>query len=91
MNIIIIYGDVMKLSDQKAGFLGRVLSLSTMPALMRKKTLSLGILPNTDIELIRFAPLGDPIQVRVRGFDLAISKAIAEHIILSQQHCESCK
>ncbi len=79
----------MKLSDQKTGFLGRIFSLSTMPALMRKKTLALGLLPNTEIELIRFAPLGDPIQVRVRGCDLAISKKIAQHIVLFKDPSES--
>lgn len=73
----------MKLSQQKIGFKGKIISFDLMPVLMRKKVLALGLVPNTEIQVIRFAPMGNPMHVRVRGTDLAISKNIAEHIIIT--------
>ncbi|KOY85690.1 hypothetical protein AD998_05570 [bacterium 336/3] len=44
------------------------------------KTLEMGMLPNTTIEMIGVAPLGDPICVRVLETLLSIRKSEAEHI-----------
>ena len=40
----------------------------------------MGMLPNTPVSVIRVAPLGDPLQVRVRGVDIALRKQLAESI-----------
>jgi Fe2+ transport system protein FeoA len=42
----------------------------------------LGFTPGQRVDVIRFAPLGDPIQVRVRGFDVALRRAEARRILL---------
>lgn len=39
---------------------------------------SLGLVPGTSFVLLRAAPLGDPIEIRVRGFSLAIRAAEAD-------------
>jgi|JI8StandDraft_2_1071088.scaffolds.fasta_scaffold01587_8 ferrous iron transport protein A len=44
------------------------------------KTLEMGMLPNTIIELVGIAPLGDPICVKVLETLLSIRKSEAEHI-----------
>jgi len=41
------------------------------------RLMELGLLPGTDIELVRFAPLGDPIDIKVRGYHLSIRKTEA--------------
>lgn len=41
---------------------------------VRKKLLSFGVTPNTIIEVIRVAPLGDPIEIKVRGYMLSLRK-----------------
>lgn len=41
---------------------------------LTKRLLALGCIEGTEIELKRIAPLGDPIIVNLRGFDLAIRK-----------------
>ena len=41
---------------------------------VRKKLLSFGLTPETSLEIIRTAPLGDPIEVKVRGFLLSLRK-----------------
>lgn len=40
----------------------------------------MGILPDTEIRLIRRAPMGDPLQVEVRGVSLAVRENIAAQI-----------
>jgi len=41
------------------------------------RLLEFGLLPGTEIELVRYAPLGDPIDIRIRGFHLSIRKSEA--------------
>ena len=41
---------------------------------LTKRLLALGCIDNTEIEVRKIAPLGDPIVIRFRGFDLAIRK-----------------
>ncbi len=42
----------------------------------------MGLLPGTRITLVRTAPLGDPIEIQVRGYRLSLRKSEAEHILL---------
>lgn len=49
---------------------------------LAKRLLALGCIDNTEIEVKKIAPLGDPILVRFRGFDLAIRKSDAKNISL---------
>lgn len=41
---------------------------------LRKKCLSLGLLKGTLFKIIRVAPLGDPIQINVRGYEITIRR-----------------
>ena len=41
---------------------------------MMQRLLEMGLTPGTELELVRVAPLGDPIEVRVRGYLLSIRK-----------------
>lgn len=50
---------------------------------LTKRLLALGCIEGTEIELKRIAPLGDPIIVNLRGFDLAIRKKDAKNIFLA--------
>lgn len=49
---------------------------------LTKRLLALGCIDNTEIEVRKIAPLGDPIVIRFRGFDLAIRKKDAKNIKL---------
>lgn len=40
----------------------------------------MGLLPGTKIKLIRWAPLGDPLEIKVRGYNLSLRKQQADHI-----------
>ncbi|GAL05426.1 ferrous iron transport protein A [Photobacterium aphoticum] len=70
----------MKLSDMSCGVEGVVTGMSGLTSATRKKLMVMGVLPNTPISVVRVAPLGDPLQVRVRGVDLALRKTLADSI-----------
>ena len=44
------------------------------------RLLEMGILEGTEIEVVRLAPLGDPIEIELRGYHLSIRKSEAEQI-----------
>jgi len=50
----------------------------------RKKLLSLGLTRGTEIQLVKYAPLGDPVEILVRGFHLSLRKEEAEIILLEE-------
>lgn len=50
---------------------------------LAKRLSALGCIKGTKIKLKRIAPLGDPIVVSLRGFDLAIRKKDADNIYLN--------
>lgn len=74
----------MKLAELKSGMAGRIVSLAYVPVMTRKKLLAMGILPKTQVQLIRVAPMGDPLQIRVRGCDIAIRVSTAQQIEIEQ-------
>ncbi len=46
------------------------------------RLLEMGLLPGTVVEVVRLAPLGDPMDLKVRGFHLSLRKKEAAHIIV---------
>jgi ferrous iron transport protein A len=55
-----------------------------VPAEHRGRILEMGLLVGTPVELIRFAPLGDPVEIKVRGYNLSLRKHEAEQILVRQ-------
>lgn len=51
-----------------------------LPPSQRPRLLEMGLLVGTPVELIRFAPLGDPVEIKVRGYHLTLRKHEAELI-----------
>jgi len=43
-----------------------------LPASQRLRLLEMGLTMNSTVEVIRFAPLGDPIEIKVRGYHLSL-------------------
>ena len=66
-------------ADDEDGVKGRVAFVSGGGPL-RKRLLDMGLTPDTDIEVVRVAPFGDPIQIRIRGYCLSLRKSEAEHV-----------
>ena len=53
-----------------------------LPPESRPRLMELGLVPGTSVELVRFAPLGDPVEIRVRGYHLTLRKHEAEQILV---------
>ena len=43
----------------------------------------MGLLTGTPITLVRTAPLGDPLEIKIRGYHLTLRKSEADHIFVS--------
>ena len=69
------------LADLKPGERGVIASFDGDVEMMQR-LLEMGLTPGTELELIRFAPLGDPLEIRVRGYQLSIRKENAKRIRL---------
>ncbi len=49
---------------------------------IRRRIMDMGITKGTDIYVRKVAPLGDPIEVTVRGYELSLRKGEAENIMV---------
>lgn len=45
-----------------------------------RRLMDLGLIRGTTVQVVRRAPLGDPLEVKLRGFMLTLRRAEAEHI-----------
>tara|TARA_B110000858_G_scaffold198514_1_gene265991 strand:- start:4237 stop:4500 length:264 start_codon:yes stop_codon:yes gene_type:complete len=82
------YKEVMSnttLSTAKSGDRCVVLEIASEPAELKSRLYSLGIIPGSLLELLRFAPLGDPMQVKVGGSFISIRKSEAAIITVDIQ------
>jgi ferrous iron transport protein A len=70
----------MNLSELKEGQSAEIKALNGLSGDVRKRLMIMGLLPNTVVKVIRRAPLGDPLQVEVRGVSLALRENIARSI-----------
>ena len=53
-----------------------------VPPEHRGRLLEMGLLVGTPVELVRFAPLGDPVEIKVRGYHLTLRKHEADLIFV---------
>ena len=61
----------------KMGSKGRITGVQAGEPLYRGRLISMGLLPGTEFTVTRIAPLGDPIEITVRGFALSLRKSEA--------------
>ena len=53
-----------------------------LPVESRPRLMEMGLLVGTRVELVRFAPLGDPVEIKVRGYNLTLRKHEADQIFV---------
>ena len=71
----------MTLKELNPGESGTVKSIGEK-GVMRRRLMDMGVTPGVSIKLIKIAPLGDPIEVNIRGYALSLRKSDAEQIIV---------
>ena len=73
------------LSQASSGDRCVVLDIASEPAELKSRLYSLGIIPGSAVQLLRLAPLGDPMQLKVGGSFVSIRKSEAEIISVEIQ------
>lgn len=71
----------MTLRDLKPGQSGKVTSIGEKGP-MKRRIMDMGVTPGTVIKVIKVAPLGDPIEINIRGYELSLRKDEAQRIIV---------
>ena len=51
---------------------------------LRCRFLDMGLIPGTKVKVLKLAPMGDPIQIHLRGYDITIRKEDGEKIVLKE-------
>ncbi|MBK1716266.1 FeoA family protein [Thiocystis violacea] len=62
------------LKEFVVGDRGRVLGFLSGGGAYRRKLLSMGLTPGATLEVVRVAPLGDPVEIRVRGTSVSLRR-----------------
>ena len=70
------------LGDLSPGDHARVGAVACAPR-VRRRLLEMGLLPGTELVVVRRAPLGDPIEVRLRGYSLSLRRSEASGVEVS--------
>ena len=73
---------MMTLTDLPIGENARVTAVNGTGGITRR-LMEMGVIPGVAVEVIKMAPFGDPIEVRVRGYSLAMRRSEADAIEVS--------
>ncbi len=71
----------VRLSQMLAGQSGQVAELKGQADICQR-LLEMGITRGITLEVVRFAPLGDPIDIKLRGYHLSLRRKEAEAILI---------
>jgi ferrous iron transport protein A len=63
---------------------GTVEHVESKSSTIKQRLLEMGLTRGTAVEMIRFAPMGDPIEISVRGYRLSLRRIEAESVIVLQ-------
>lgn len=84
---------ICNLSDLEVGQKGKVIRLKIIDKKIRRHLLDMGITRGTVIEIKKIVPMGDPIDIKLRDYELCIRKADLKQIeverIDSNEHSTS--
>ena len=70
------------LNPGESGVIVRIAAISPR---VRQRLLEMGLTKGTSVKVVRLAPLGDPLEISIRGYRLSLRRDEAESIILEQQ------
>ena len=73
----------MTIDDLQIGQQGTIHTVGGEGAL-RLRFLDMGLIPGTKVRLKKVAPMGDPIQIQVRGYELTIRREDAKMITIEE-------
>lgn len=59
-----------------------VIKLVKGEGVVRRRLFDMGVTPGAEVELVKKAPLGDPLEYRIRNYALTLRKKEAENVIV---------
>lgn len=76
----------MKLDTLEIGKDAVVASVASDDQALRQHILDMGLTPGTEVTMMKYAPMGDPLEIRLRGYELTLRKDDAARIELVDVH-----
>lgn len=75
----------MNLGNLKPGEQGRIVRLDSSIGPIRRRLMDMGVIPGELVRVEKIAPMGDPIEVKVKGYKLSLRKGEARGIEIEVQ------
>ncbi len=76
----------MRLDELEIGKDAIIASVESDDAALRQHILDMGLTPGTEVTMMKLAPMGDPMEIRLRGYELTLRRADASRIELAGIH-----
>jgi ferrous iron transport protein A len=73
----------MTLADLEKGKSRKVVSVRGEDVVTRR-LMEMGVIPGVSVRMVKSAPFGDPLEINVRGYSLALRRNEAESVLLEQ-------
>mgnify|MGYP000246522823 CR=1 FL=1 len=70
----------MRLDELEIGKDAVVAQVSSDDAALHQHILDMGLTPGTEVTMVKYAPMGDPLELRLRGYELTLRRADAARI-----------
>lgn len=70
----------MNLSNLKPGEQGQIIRLESSIGPIRRRLMDMGVIPGELVRVEKVAPMGDPIEITVKGYSLSLRKGEARGI-----------
>jgi ferrous iron transport protein A len=74
----------MSLKNLVVGDTGKIVGFEQSGKAFRKRLLAMGLTPGTEFSVTRFAPMGDPVEIKLRGFSLTLRKDEAAILLIEK-------
>lgn len=68
------------LDNLKVGQKAKVVKINTTNPALKRRIMDMGIVKGVEVKIIKIAPLGDPVQIELRGYMLSVRKADLQKI-----------
>jgi ferrous iron transport protein A len=69
----------IRLSDLENGQKARIIKIN-LEGDIRRRLSDMGLVNGAEVQLLRVAPLGDPVEIRIKGYDLSLRKEVVSEI-----------
>ena len=76
----------MRLDTLEIGKDAIIASVDSDDDALRQHILDMGLTPGIEVTMMKYAPMGDPVEIRLRGYELTLRKADAARISLADVH-----